>query len=404
MDEKSRQETVAAEIKLSTGNRKKANVDNSLHGNTTKEEVVQSSGPQEYEKSVQMDLCERKNTDSRNNTGVDKISSTVSTLLEEKAVVYVERKEMASHPHKRKLSSGLKVVAAVLALLVITFFFVHFWTDGSCTEDSFCKLCGKIRTTAPGHQWNNATCTNAKYCEECGETEGTPLAHNWKAATCTELKTCRDCGKTEGTVLEHDWQAATCTQPATCVRCGLTTGTNSHTWTENSTDVLKKCSLCMKQVEFFHNPLDGELLAWTEYEMINNRPANPVTYVVHDEEWVDWALIREGDIEISRSDKLRLLYVNDKIYYYVLRYCEIDDDIAYNLAITGRRYVNATRYMWETNKEFLHVDLTVDDPELIWGRTIGSAYAVFDADGSQYVIVRIYDSDKVYAVRSNWKN
>lgn len=36
MDEKPREETVAIEIKLSKGNRKKANVDNSLHGNTTK--------------------------------------------------------------------------------------------------------------------------------------------------------------------------------------------------------------------------------------------------------------------------------------------------------------------------------------------------------------------------------
>lgn len=311
--------------------------------------------------------------------------------------------------NKRRTFLRLRAVVIFAVLLLIGYYSVHFWTDGSCTEDSFCTLCGKIRTTAPGHQWNKATCTNAKYCEECGETEGTPLAHNWKAATCTELKTCRDCGKTEGTVLEHDWQVATCTQPATCVRCGLTTGTNSHTWTENSTDVLKKCSLCMKQVEFFHNPLDGELLAWTEYEMVNNQKTNPVSYSARDEKRIDWEALTEGDdFQGASGDGVHLFYVKGKIYYFDRGNHKIDRDIAYNLAVVGSRYTKVTQYLWEEDDELLKVQLAVDG-ESIGGITypipdiVGYAYAVFDADGTPYVIVRVSDTDKVYAIKSNWK-
>lgn len=317
-----------------------------------------------------------------------------------------------SHVHKNKktrVKRSVITTIVIVSLLIVGFFTVHFWTEGSCTEDSHCKLCGKIRTTAPGHQWNNATCTSAKTCKVCGEIEGAPRAHNWRVATCVDPKTCRDCGKTSGTALTHSWQEATCTQPATCIRCGLTTGTNSHTWTSNSTDVRKTCSLCLKQVEFFYSPQDGELLAWTEYEMVNYKPINPVSYSAGDEKRIDWEDITEGEVfQGASGEGVHLFYVKGKIYYFDLVDRKIDENIAYNLAIVGSRYTSVTRYLWEEDDVLLSVDLAVDYINELMSYPIpdivGWAIAAFDADGTQYVIVRILDSDKVYAVRSNWKN
>lgn len=128
--------------------------------------------------------------------------------------------------NKKTDKKGLAVAAVVLtALAVVAFFFLHIWSDPTCTRGSTCILCGKEGTEpALGHDWAEATCLEAAVCLNCGETKGEALGHNWKPATCEEPETCTNCGETVGTVSGHDWAEATYTSPETCRICGETRG------------------------------------------------------------------------------------------------------------------------------------------------------------------------------------
>ena len=115
-------------------------------------------------------------------------------------------------------------IAAVILVLVIGFFTVHFWEDATCTSPKTCSLCGKTEGKALRHEWLAATCTEPRTCEACGETDGMASGHKWKAATCTSKKMCTVCNQVEGQALGHSWTAATYDDPKTCTRCNKTEG------------------------------------------------------------------------------------------------------------------------------------------------------------------------------------
>ena len=132
----------------------------------------------------------------------------------------------ASTGEKRKPAPKILIGAvAAVALLIIGFFTIHFWTEPTCTTSEKCSLCGK-RGDEPalGHDWRSATCTDPKTCKRCGETTGAALGHVWLDATCGNPKSCARCLTREGEALGHEWLDATYDRPKTCTRCSHTTG------------------------------------------------------------------------------------------------------------------------------------------------------------------------------------
>lgn len=299
----------------------------------------------------------------------------------------------------------LSIVTVLSVFSGCSLFCSHEWENASCTAPKRCKLCGKTEGGILDHSWGMATCTAPETCQVCGKTEGTSLAHDWTEATCTAPKTCQVCGKTEGKALPHNWTEATCTLPATCRECGQTTGPEPrHSWTNDSADLIKTCSVCLKQVEFFYSPQNAELLAWTEYEIIQNVPTNPVSYSARDKERIDWELTEDTKkLQIQTLDGVKLFYINNKMYYLDINYCEMDQYIAKKLAIAASRYVSVRSYSWSDQ-----LDVTLKDgDDYLYSNIIGSAFAAFDISGSQYVIVRKYSEadggGDAYAFRYNWK-
>lgn len=132
--------------------------------------------------------------------------------------------------------------------------------------------------------------------------------------------------------------------------------------------------------------------------MINYMPANPVSYIAKNDERVDWG--STSFQEHSGSD-VDLFYANGKIYYSDKNYCDMDDNIAYNLALTASWYI-PVRYYSSQNYD-LSVKLFYDNQSSIYPD--GYAFASFDVYGTQHIIVitLFTENNEVYAVRSNWK-
>ncbi len=125
----------------------------------------------------------------------------------------------------------------------------HILTKRTCTERSYCLICGESFGAPPlGHKWHEATCTKPRTCTVCGETEGEPLGHDWREANCVSAKTCKRCGEQEGEISDkHDWRDATCTKPKTCSVCGATEGEPlGHKWRDATCTEAKKCTRCGK--------------------------------------------------------------------------------------------------------------------------------------------------------------
>lgn len=119
---------------------------------------------------------------------------------------YEEPLKPAAPPPPKKRKPWIAALCAVIlaaAVLAACYFTVHVWDSGSCTAAVSCKICGKIRDSAPGHDWISATCTQAKTCQVCGKVSGGPLDHNWAEATYTDPKTCTLCGLTQGESLGY---------------------------------------------------------------------------------------------------------------------------------------------------------------------------------------------------------
>ncbi len=119
-------------------------------------------------------------------------------------------------------------IAALVALFVIGFFTIHIWEPATCTEAEICRICGKTRTEALGHDWGEWTVVTAPTCTEAGleqricradeshvETREIPATgHTWKDATCTEPSVCTVCGEESEGPIGHKWGEPTYTWSA----------------------------------------------------------------------------------------------------------------------------------------------------------------------------------------------
>ena len=96
----------------------------------------------------------------------------------------------------------------------------HDWSPWAITEEPGCtapgmesRVCRRDashvdtrRIPAAGHRWRGATCTEPSFCEVCGEKSGSPLGHAWAEAayiwspdadSVTAERVCSRCGETE---------------------------------------------------------------------------------------------------------------------------------------------------------------------------------------------------------------
>ncbi len=139
-------------------------------------------------------------------------------------------------PKPRKLPIILGIAAAILALLAAAYFLIHIWEPATCTEAEVCKICGKTRTEALGHDWGEWTVVTEPTCTEAGleqricradeshiETREIPATgHTWKDATCTEPSVCTVCGAESEGPIGHKW------------------GEPTYTWSEDNSEVTAK--------------------------------------------------------------------------------------------------------------------------------------------------------------------
>ena len=145
---------------------------------------------------------------------------------------------------KNRLMPVVIGLAAAL-VLVIGFFTIHFWSEGSCTQAPVCKLCGTVQGNPAGHRWTAAGCVSARKCTVCGETDGAALGHQWKEATCENPKTCVNCGEEYGFPMGHQWTVADCGNPMVCQICAAVDGEPAgHQWNAATLFAPKNCQIC----------------------------------------------------------------------------------------------------------------------------------------------------------------
>ena len=80
----------------------------------------------------------------------------------------------------------------------------HDWIPSTCTESTYCTICGRTAEGPMGHSWIAPTCAENGYCERCGAIGAMSTGHTEEiipkiAATCattglTEGKRCSICG------------------------------------------------------------------------------------------------------------------------------------------------------------------------------------------------------------------
>lgn len=195
---------------------------------------------------------------------------------------------------KKHANSSLIAAAVVAALLVVGFFTVHFWTEGTCTEDSVCKLCGKIRVSAPGHQWKNATCTSAKLCSVCGETQGQALGHNWADASCTAPQTCLLCGITNGNALPHNAVPTEKLYLGVCSICG------------NEVNMQRKSPILATFEGGAVIDASGNLWIWDEYDSVaTSTQINDIAALAHNSDGYQFAICfikKDGSLGYVEGD------------------------------------------------------------------------------------------------------
>ena len=102
---------------------------------------------------------------------------------------------------------------------------VHNFADGICImcggKDPNFKECE--------HDWIPSTCTESTYCTICGRTAEGPMGHSWIAPTCAENGYCERCGAIGAMATGHTEEIIP-KIAATCATTGLTEG--------------KRCSIC----------------------------------------------------------------------------------------------------------------------------------------------------------------
>ena len=84
-------------------------------------------------------------------------------------VFYRKDPDEPQPPPGKKTPRGLiGGIAALLALLLIAFFTIHSWKPATCTEPETCRICGKTRGEALGHDWGEWTVVSEPTCTEGG--------------------------------------------------------------------------------------------------------------------------------------------------------------------------------------------------------------------------------------------
>lgn len=178
---------------------------------------------------------------------------------------------------KRGWIIALLCILLLAAGVVAGYFFVHVWQPATCTEASYCVICGTERGKPDGHSWKNATCTEPQRCAVC-EAEGeAALGHKWNKATCEEPKTCDNCNETQGEAKGHKWKAATCIKAETCSTCKKTQGQAlGHDWepaTYQKEKTCKRCNHSEGTILGYIGDVDGR---WTEEKFNRNYARAPV--------------------------------------------------------------------------------------------------------------------------------
>lgn len=128
-----------------------------------------------------------------------------------------------SKKKKIYLIAGICAVALLSAAAII-YSSYHVYSEATCTEPAKCKICGKVKGKAAGHDWVDPTCEEDGYCARCNKKGEAALGHDWVDPTCEEDGYCARCNKKGEAALGHDWIAATYDTPKTCSRCGKTEG------------------------------------------------------------------------------------------------------------------------------------------------------------------------------------
>ena len=94
-------------------------------------------------------------------------------------------------------------------------------TELSCTKGDWCRGCGLKFTLPKGHLLNQLSCVVGGKCKTCGEwIERDKNIHNYTAVSCTEDSVCVDCGKVRQVAPGHNYTAVSCTKDSYCTRCG----------------------------------------------------------------------------------------------------------------------------------------------------------------------------------------
>ena len=89
-----------------------------------------------------------------------------------------EQKRETEPPKPKKQPKVLIGIAALMGVLILSYYNIHFWQPATCTAPKTCSICGKTEGAALGHSWSEATYFAPKFCPVCGEIEGTKIPVN----------------------------------------------------------------------------------------------------------------------------------------------------------------------------------------------------------------------------------
>lgn len=179
---------------------------------------------------------------------------------------------------------------------------------------------------------------------------------------------------------------------------------HEHVWTEKSSKkTLKVCEVCGKGFEYYKNPENDEVVAWTEYVLTKEgKRSQPVSHYADSDKVIEWE--KDGEVQFyEQTDGTpQMYYVNGKIYYYIPYAYKTSKSTVKKLAQAAKKKVSFSYYAWGENN-FSYVSLTGKDT---WFDIRGGAWAAVDAGGTKYVIVQKYATekspDKYYAIKTKW--
>lgn len=112
---------------------------------------------------------------------------------------------------RRSMMPAILAVAAVAAVLLCGYRFVHFWSEATCQQKARCSICGAEKDGYADHSWlSSGSCSEPAVCTVCGQ-KSEAASHDWTGGSCTEARTCTVCGAVEDRAPGHSWQDGVCT-------------------------------------------------------------------------------------------------------------------------------------------------------------------------------------------------